>query len=633
MGSVHPAVMGAKLRRAWAGRGRTGGRGPSPDRAGRSLIWPTGIAAPLAMLAPALVVIPVLGLLPGLVHGGGFDLLAAFIQAAFTPSLDPLVLGSALKGLGITVGIALLGWAASVLLGLALALASSRQVWTSCCGHVWPANLLRRLLALPRSIHELLWGLLLLQVVGLQPAVAIAAIAIPYAALVARVLGDQIDALPSGSLAALRCSGVAAPQALLTALGPPLLPGLLSYGGYRLECALRSATLLGVFGLGGLGTELKLCLQSLQFHELWTGLWLLLAVMLLLETGLGGLRRRWLMPRRLDLGGASSGEPGLAPRTAQAPGLGIALAQSAPAGAGLGSSNLSGGNLSVSNRLSPEPRVSGPCPAESSPGARGLGLGLGLGGPKHSLGRRGREMVLALVVLAPLLVWLAQAMGVQPVALLHWQPLPNLGAASWASVLSLPWAQLVGTTLLLTLVAAALAVGLAPLLLLVIAPWPGARPLLQLVWALARLWPPPLSALLLLLLLKPGLVTAALALGFHNLGVLGRLLLEASDDSPAPAELALKGAGVGPRLALLYGRFSGLARSYLAYGAYRADVILRESVVVGLVGAAGLGTQLLESLSSFAWDQLLALLVVYALLTLVGEDLSDRARRRLLGPA
>ena len=603
------------------------------------LIGPTGIAAPLAMLAPALVVIPVLGLLPGLIHGGGFDLLAEFIQAAFTPSLDPLVLGSALKGLGITVGVALLGWAASGLLGLALALASSRQVWASCCGQVWPANLLRRLLALPRSIHELLWGLLLLQVVGLQPAVAIAAIAIPYAALVARVLGDQLDALPSGSLAALRCSGVAAPQALLTALGPPLLPSLLSYGGYRLECALRSATLLGVFGLGGLGTELKLCLQSLQFHELWTGLWLLLAVMLLLETGLGGLRRRWLMPRRLGLGGPSSGEPGLAPRTDQGPGLGIALAQSASAGAGLECSDLSGRDLSGSDLsgsdpsrsdpLRPEPRASGPFPAESGRGARGLGWTR----PKPSLGRRGREMVLALVVLAPLLVWLAGAMGVQPLALLHWQPLPNLGAASWASVLSLPWAQLVGTTLLLTLVAAALAVGLAPLLLLVIAPWPGAQPLLQLVWALARLWPPPLSALLLLLLLKPGLFTAALALGFHNLGVLGRLLLEASDDSPAPAELALQGAGVGPRLALLYGRFSGLARSYLAYGAYRADVILRESVVVGLVGAAGLGTQLLESLSSFAWDQLLALLVVYALLTLVGEDLSDRARRRLLGPA
>ena len=538
---------------------------------------PTGVAAPLAMVAPALVLIPVLLLLPGLVHGGGIDLLKAFLQAAFTPSLDPLVLGSAISGLGVTVGIALLGWAASGLLGLALALASSRQVWSSCCGQVWPANLLRRLLAVPRSIHELLWGLLLLQLIGLQPAVAIAAIAIPYAALVARVLSDQIDALPSGALVALRCGGVAAPQALLTALGPPLLPGLLSYGGYRLECALRSATLLGVFGLGGLGTELKLCLQSLEFHQLWTGLWLLLAVMLLLETGLAGLRRRWLMPRRLGLGGLTTT----------------------------------------------------PLGPESGAGTRGMGPT-----PRRDdLGRRGREMVLALVVLGPLLVWLARAMDVHPLALLHWQPLPNLDAASWASVLALPWPQLVGSTLLLTLVAAGLAVGLAPLLLLLIAPWPWARPLLQLAWALARLWPPPLSALLLLLLLKPGLVTAALALGFHNLGILGRLLLEASDDRQAPAEIALLGAGVGPRLALLYGRFSGLARSYLAYGAYRADVILRESVVVGLVGAAGLGTQLLESLSSFAWDQLLALLVVYALLTLVGEDLSDRARLQLLAPA
>jgi phosphonate transport system permease protein len=246
------------------------------------------------------------------------------------------------------------------------------------------------------------------------------------------------------------------------------------------------------------------------------------------------------------------------------------------------------------------------------------------------IGRRGREMGLVLVLLVPLLVWLARAMGVDPQALLQWQPLPNLGATSWASVLSLPWPQLVAASLLLTLVAAALAVGLAPLLLLVIAPWPWARPLLQLIWALARLWPPPLSALLLLLVLKPGLVTAALALGFHNLGILGRLLLEASEDHQAPAEAALQAAGVGARLALFYGRFSGLAASYLAYGAYRADVMLRESVVVGLVGAAGLGTQLLESLSAFAWDQLLALLVVYALLTLVGEDLSDRARRHLL---
>jgi phosphonate transport system permease protein len=246
------------------------------------------------------------------------------------------------------------------------------------------------------------------------------------------------------------------------------------------------------------------------------------------------------------------------------------------------------------------------------------------------VGRRGREMVLALLALVPLLLGVGGALGVDPAALLHWQPLPGLGTGRWQAVLGLPWPQLVGNTLVLTALAAGLAVGLAPLQLLVAAPWPWARGLVAASWVLARLWPPPLTLLLLLFVLKPGLITAALALGMHNLGILGRLLRESLQDRCPGAQQALVAAGSGPRLALFYGGFSGVARSYLAYGAYRSDVMLRETVVVGLAGAVGLGSQMLESLSSFAWDQLAALVVVYALLTVAGEALSDRLRRRLL---
>jgi phosphonate transport system permease protein len=542
-GGEAPALQGAAS-------GHNGGAGR------RILLRP---AAPLLVLLPSLVLLPLLAILPFLAHGGGLDLLGQFALAAFTPSLDPLVLRSALTGLATTVGMALLGWAASLVLGLLLGLASSRTLWRSCWGQLWPAGLIRRLLAIPRAIHELLWGLLLLQLVGLQPVVAVVAIAIPFGALVARVVADLLDALDTGRLEALRLAGAPAPAALLTALGPPLLPGLLSYGGYRLECALRSATLLGVFGLGGLGTDLKLTLQSLEFHELWTGLWLLLAVMLALETGLGRLRRRWLMPRRLGLSRAGGGRAGV--------------------------------------------------------------------------GVRAREMVLAVAALLPLSIGVGWALGVDPRALLAWQPLQGVGGSGWidgGQLLALPWPALIGGTLALTLLAAVLAVGLQPLQLLVSAPWPPARVLVRLSWALARLWPPPLTALLLLLLLQPGVVTAALAMGLHNAGILGRLLAEALADGSPANEQALASGGVGPRLALLYGRYPAIVRPYLAYGAYRADVLLRETVVVGLVGATGLGSQLLESLSSFAWDQLLALVAVYALLTLLGEELSDRVRRRLL---
>ena len=508
------------------------------------------LAAPLWVLLPALVLLPLALRLPALTHGGGWDLVVQFAVAALQPSLDPLVLASVIGGLGITVGIALLGWAGSLALGLLLGLASSRVVWRALWGCRWPAELIRRLLALPRSVHELLWGLLLLQLLGLQPAVAVVAIAVPFGALVARVVSDQIDNLPLGGLEALRAAGASPPAALLTALGPPLLPQLLSYGGYRLECALRSATLLGVFGLGGLGTELRLTLQSLAFRELWTGLWALLLTMLALEALVTALRRRWAMPLRFGGGG-------------------------------------------------------------------------------KPVGRQGQELLLTGLALLPLLVAVAWALGIHPDQLLQWQGLPPVPPPDWESVLALPWLRLVAGTVLLTALAATLAVGCAPLLLLLVAPWPWARLCLQGLWALGRLWPPPLTALLLLFVLEPGVVAGALALGFHNLGILGRLLLEAAGHTGSATNQALVTSGSGPRMALLYGQFSPLARPYLAYGAYRADVILRESVVVGLVGATGLGSQLLEALSSFAWDQLAALVLAYAALTLLGEDLSDRLRRRL----
>jgi phosphonate transport system permease protein len=514
-------------------------------------------AAPLLPLLPALVLPPVLLLLPGQVHAGGWDLIGRFLLAAVRPSTDPMVWRSALDGLFITLGMALLGWTASLLGGLLLGCASSRAVWRETTGHHWPAGAVRRLLAVPRSLHELLWGLLLLQLLGLRPVVAVVAIALPYSALVARVLADQLDGLDTSRLEALRRAGAGAPAALLTALGPALLPGLLSYGGYRLECALRGATLLGVFGLGGLGTELRLTLQSLEFRELWCGLWVLLGAMLLLEGALAALRRRWLAPRRLRLA---------------------------------------------------QPN----------------------GAPTRPLAAGGRELAMLALLLPPLCWGVGGALGVHPGDLAAVQPLPPLGTLQWDPVLSLPWAALIFNTLALTLLAGALAIGLAPLLLLLVAPWPGGRWMVRLVWALGRLWPPPLTALLLLFVLRPGLLTAALALGFHNLGILGRLLLEGLDDVPSGPARALNQLGAGPRLSLLYGSLSAVAHPYLAYGAYRTDVILRETVVVGLVGATGLGSQLLESLSAFAWERLLALVAVYATLTLLGEELADRWRRRLL---
>ena len=502
-------------------------------------------APPILCLLPALALLPVLiSILTGF-HNGGIALLWEFICAAVQPSLQPEVVQSAWRGLQITVATAFLSWSISSIFGIFLGIASARVVWETCIGKSWPAILIRRLLAIPRAIHELLWGLLLLQMVGLSPWVAIVAIIIPYTTLVARVVSDQLDSLDRRALRGLKQAGAGPFSALITALGPAMGPVLLSYIGYRLECALRGATLLGVFGLGGIGTDLQLALQSLQFNEVWTPLWMLAAVMFSLEQILSTLR----------------------------------------------------GHLKLS---------------------------------RNGIWQIAIIVFLLLTFCAISIPWL-NVVDIDLGESLHWNPLPLPTVAELVEAIgALPWIQLISGTLLLTFLAAGIAIGTPPLGMMI---WPSRLGIniQKIIWGLLRLIPTPLTALFLLLFSQPTLAVAALALGAHNIGVMGRLLKEGLDQQSDSYLKALHATGAGARTAWLYGCLSGQSRSYLAYAAYRTDVILRETVVVGLVGGTGLGWQLIESLGSFNWAEVALLTTVFATLTLIGETLSDQCRHHWVG--
>ena len=157
--------------------------------------------APALALLPALALVPVLIVVLQAVHGGGRDLGRVPARCCSTV-LDPVLIGSLLRALQVTLATALTGWGCSLLIGVVLGCLSSERLWLTFRWPGFPALLLRRLLALPRSVHELIWGLLLLQVLGLHPWVAVAAITIPYAALVARVWRDQLQSLDPSRLEA-----------------------------------------------------------------------------------------------------------------------------------------------------------------------------------------------------------------------------------------------------------------------------------------------------------------------------------------------------------------------------------------------------------------------------------------------
>ncbi len=107
-----------------------------------------------------------------------------------------------------------------------------------------------------RSIHELFWALLLIQVFGLGPATGVLAIAIPYAGIFAKVFAEMIEEADLAAVSVLP-SGTSAISAFAFARLPEVAERFKTYTLYRLECGLRSTLVLGFVGLPTIGFHLE----------------------------------------------------------------------------------------------------------------------------------------------------------------------------------------------------------------------------------------------------------------------------------------------------------------------------------------------------------------------------------------
>ena len=251
--------------------------------------------APLLIFIPAIAYIPIsIEIFKGL-HIGGLNIIILFITSALNPSLDLVIIKSGLEGIQITIAIALISWIISMLFGIILGVLSSDLLCKYIPNFSLFGKLIKYGLAFPRSIHEVIWGILFIQFLGLNVWVAVISIVIPYSALTARIVSEQLDSVEINPLKALGSTGAKALPSLITFLFPKLIKIISIYGSYRLECAIRGATLLGIFGLGGIGSELYLTLRSLEFREMWTFLWLLFLVVIILEKITRSLRNNLLI--------------------------------------------------------------------------------------------------------------------------------------------------------------------------------------------------------------------------------------------------------------------------------------------------------------------------------------------------
>lgn len=212
------------------------------------------------------------------------------VGAALRPALDGLLLRQLAGDAVTTVAYAIAAMSVAVGLGLPAAVVASGAV----AGDRWrrSRHLLRGVLRALRAVHEIVWALLFVTVFGLTPLAGILAIGLPYAATVARVVGERLQDVPEAPVNALRSAGAGG----LTTLGHVHLPlagaDVAGYLTYRLECAVRSAAVLSFVGLGGIGYRITLALDDLAFDRAWTGVYVLVLLVVALDLVSGRLRGR-----------------------------------------------------------------------------------------------------------------------------------------------------------------------------------------------------------------------------------------------------------------------------------------------------------------------------------------------------
>lgn len=137
-------------------------------------------------------------------------------------------------------------------------------------------------------------------------------------------------------------------------------------------------------------------------------------------------------------------------------------------------------------------------------------------------------------------------------------------------------------------------------------------------------------AMLLVTILGPGVLAGIIAIALRSIGFIGKLLYEAIEEiHPTPVE-AINATGAGRMQVMNYAVLPQVMPAFAGISVYRWDINIRESTVLGLVGAGGIGLQLNTSINSLAWDQVSVIFLLIFATVLVSEWISSRVRHAII---
>ncbi|EHN66316.1 phosphonate ABC transporter, permease protein PhnE [Comamonas testosteroni] len=217
---------------------------------------------------------------------GGMPQIGDFLSRSVPPdwSMLPRLWAPALE----TIQIAIWGTLLSVILALPLSFVAAGNLH----GWHWLRRITRQFLNVIRSINELILALVFVSAVGLGPFPGVLALALHGMGMLAKFFAEAIEEIDDGPLQALRSAGASQLQIIAFGVVPQVITAWIAVVLYRFEVNLRSATVLGMVGAGGLGFELVSSLKLFRYQETATCIIVITVMVIAADMASNWLRSR-----------------------------------------------------------------------------------------------------------------------------------------------------------------------------------------------------------------------------------------------------------------------------------------------------------------------------------------------------
>ncbi|MDA8747750.1 phosphonate ABC transporter, permease protein PhnE [Litoreibacter sp.] len=137
-------------------------------------------------------------------------------------------------------------------------------------------------------------------------------------------------------------------------------------------------------------------------------------------------------------------------------------------------------------------------------------------------------------------------------------------------------------------------------------------------------------ALLLIAIIGPGVFAGVVAIAIRSIGFCAKLLYEAIEEIDETQVEAVTATGASRWQVMAYGIVPQIMPAFAGIAVFRWDINIRESTVLGLVGAGGIGMQLSGSLNTLAWPQVALILLVILAAVVISEWVSAKVRGAII---